>query len=75
MSQAVTAEQEVPKTVVRNRSAYSKVIHRSDTESEEVRPACPVRGSERGYIEVDRDAYVSHYKLCENPECFGREWR
>ena len=75
MSKSATAEQEVPETVVRNRSRHSKTLHRPDTESDEPRPACPVRESEREYTEVQASHYLGHYDLCKNPECFGREWR
>jgi hypothetical protein len=27
------------------------------------------------WTEVPAEAYVGHYALCGNPECFGREWR
>jgi hypothetical protein len=60
---------------VRNRSRYSKTLHRPDPESDEPRPACPTRDSEKEYTEVQAKHYRSHYKLCGNPECFGREWR
>jgi len=75
VSKAATAETEVPETVVRNRSQYSKTIHRPDPDSDDTRPACPVRQSDREYTEVPSDAYLGHYKLCGNPECFGGEWR
>lgn len=77
MSKAVAqeVEQEIPEKVVRNRSRHAKTLHRPDPESVETRPACPLRGSDREYTEVPTAAYRGHYKLCENPECFGRGWR
>lgn len=75
MSSAVPPEQDVPEEVVRNRSQYAKVLHRQDSESDEAEPACPTRETKDEYTTVPRDAYLGHYKLCGNPECFGGEWR
>lgn len=75
MSKAATAEQDVPEEVVRNRSRYPKVLHLQDADSDEPEPACPTRETKDEYATVPRDAYLGHYKLCGNPECFGGEWR
>lgn len=75
MSSAVLAEREIPEFVVRNRSQFADTLHRRDGQSDEIRPACPVRQTEKEYTGVPAEAYVGHYKLCGNPECFGGEWR
>ena len=75
VSQAVPQGKELPETVVRNRSQYAKTLHRRDPDADEPRPACPTRESEHDYTEVPTAAYRPHYKLCQNPECFGGEWR
>ncbi|WP_267163636.1 hypothetical protein [Halovenus salina] len=75
MSQTPEVEADVPETIVRSRSRYTNVLHRPDPDSDEPYPACPVRDSEKEYTEAPAKAYLGHYDLCENPECFGREWR
>jgi len=75
MRKVVPADREVPETVVRNRSQYSNTLYRRNLESGEPRPACPTRSTDKEFTEVLRDAYLGHYKLCGNPECFGGDWR
>lgn len=75
MSKAATAEQDVPEEVVRNRSQYAKALHRQDADSDEPELACPTRETKDEYTTVPGDAYLGHYKICGNPECFGGDWR
>ncbi|MFC7072535.1 hypothetical protein ACFQJ7_14115 [Halovenus rubra] len=77
VSKAVTGEveQDVSETVVRNRSRYADLLHRPDPDSDDTRPACPTRESEKEYTTVPAAAYLGHYKLCGNPACFGGDWR
>jgi hypothetical protein len=67
--------QQVPETLVRNRSQFADRLHRKDGESDEVRPACPMQELPKEWTDVPAEVYVGHYPLCRNPECFGREWR
>jgi len=65
----------VPETAVRNRSQFAVTLHRPDPAADNPRPACP-EGEYRGnadFTDVPVATYP-HYKLCENPECFGSEW-
>lgn len=76
MSRAVSQEEEVPEIGVRNRSQYADTLHRMDATADEPRPACP-EGECRPdaeFTDVSLAAYPT-YDLCDNPECFGREWR
>jgi hypothetical protein len=75
VSKAVPRDREVPDHVVRNRSQYADTLHRQDPESDEPAPACPLQAVKKEYTTVPRDAYLGHYELCGNPECFGGEWR
>jgi hypothetical protein len=75
VSKAVSADENIPETVVRNRSRFADTLHRRDSKTDEVRPACPVRQSDSEYTEVPTNAYLGHYDLCGNPECFGGDWR
>ena len=75
VSKAVPRAESVPETVVRNRSQYADTLHRQDPDSDEPAPACPLQSVEKEYTTVSRDAYLGHYELCGNPECFGGEWR
>lgn len=68
-------EREVPEILVRNRSRFADTLHRQDPETNELQPACPMQGLQKEWTRVPAEAYVGHYKLCRNPECFGREWR
>jgi hypothetical protein len=68
-------EGDVPETVVRNRSRYADTLHRPDPDSDDTRPACPTRESKKEYTTVPAAAYLGHYELCGNPECFGGDWR
>ena len=68
-------EQDVPEAVVRNRSRYADTLHRPDPDSDDARPACPTRESDKEYTTVPSAAYLGHYNLCGNPECFGGDWR
>jgi len=34
-----------------------------------------MRATPKEYTEVTASAYLGHYKLCGNPECFGGDWR
>jgi hypothetical protein len=63
-------------TGVRNRSQYADTLHRQDPDADEPRPACP-EGEYRTdaeFTDVPLAAYPTD-NLCDNPECFGREWR
>jgi len=75
MSKAVSRENEIPEVVVRNRSQFAHKLHRPSDDSNEVEPACPMQEVEMEFTEVPAEAYVGHYALCRNPECFGRDWR
>ena len=74
-SPANADDAEVPDTAVRNRSQYANTLHRPDLESDEPRPACVEPGyrEDADFTDVPVAAHP-HYKLCENPECFGSEW-
>ena len=76
MSRAVQTTVTLPEIVVRNPSRYGKSLHRLDEDADGVRPAF----SEGDYRDVDwndvqRAAYEGHYGLCDDRECFGRDWR
>ena len=68
-------EREIPEILVRNRSQFADTLHRPDLESDDLQPSCPMQELTKKWTEVPAEAYVGHYKLCRNPECFGREWR
>ena len=66
---------DVPETAVRNRSQFADTLHLPDPDSDEPSPAC-VESENRpdaDFTDVPVAAYP-HYKLCENPDCFGSEW-
>jgi hypothetical protein len=67
----------LPETAIRNRSQYADTLHRQDPDADEPRPACPEADyrTECDFTDVPLAAYRPVYDLCENPECFGREWR
>lgn len=65
MSKAATTEQEVPETVVRNRSQYADTLHRQGPESDAPEPACPTRESKKEYTAVPSNAYLGHYESAE----------
>ena len=75
MSRVAPRKHELPDILVRNRSQFADTLHRPDPESDELEPACPMQDLTKKWTEVPAEAYVGHYKLCRNPECFGREWR
>ena len=75
VSNALPREREVPDILVRNRSRFADTLHRPDQESEELQPACPMQELAKPWTQVPAKAYVGHYELCRNPECFGSGWR
>jgi len=75
VSSTARPETEVPETPVLNRSRFAHKLHRPSEDSDEVQPACPMQELGMEFTEVPGEAYVGHYALCRNPECFGRDWR
>ena len=76
MSQAVEAEPEIEE-VVEYRAKRASVVHRPDPDAEDPAPACPEDDAHDGreYREVALVAVATHRRLCQNPECFGGDWR
>lgn len=75
--QTTLGDQPAVDRAVRNRSYRAYTLHRQDPDAEEPLPACP-EGDYRPdaeFTEVRIAVYRSHYDLCQNPECFGRDWR
>jgi len=66
---------EVPDIAVRNRSQFADTLHRPDADTDDPQPACieSEKRPDADFTDVPVAAYP-HYKLCENPECFGEAW-
>ncbi|MFD1585510.1 hypothetical protein ACFR9U_00830 [Halorientalis brevis] len=73
MSKTATSTREVPETTVRNRSQYADTLHRIDSDHDEPFPACWEQNRDGEFTDVPTVAYLPHYNLCGNPECFGGE--
>jgi hypothetical protein len=73
---AVEAELEIGQ-VVESRSQWADEVHRPDPDADDPRPACPQADADDhdDYRQVAYVAVASHRGLCNNPECFGGDWR
>jgi hypothetical protein len=73
VSQAVEIDLE---QVVESRSRFTSTVHRPDPDADEPATACPESDiQDREFREVAFRAIASHRSLCQNPECFGGDWR
>lgn len=78
MSQVAETSLEEIGEVVEYRSSDTEKVHRPDPDADEPRPACPQSGAargQRGYRRVAFEIVRSHRELCQNPECYGSDWR
>jgi len=66
-----------PETFVRNRSQHASTLHRQDPDHDEPLPACPESTCrpDAEFTVVEIAGYLPVYRLCQNPECFGSDWR